>query len=174
MVYQTYYAACSPWFFLWFAPLAFKTQIKGAGSVLQKPTLRCGLRSSLPYYRPEYDCVSASKLWQTLTFLFSAKLCWSVNFFPPKFISEKPLQCLYHLLFGRLALVGRQRSCTAGEDFSSGRIHSVKGQSSQSGSSPVGWQISHQLLRGREATSCTSLGIFTEMYRLMKNLKIRL
>lgn len=42
-----------------------------------------------------------SKLWKTWTFSFSAKLHLSVNFFPPGFISEKPLQCLYCLLFGR-------------------------------------------------------------------------
>lgn len=68
------------------------------------------------------DLNVVSKLWQTWTLFFSAKLCLSVNFFPPRFISEKSLQCLYHLLFGRLALVGRQRSCVAGKDFSSGRI----------------------------------------------------
>lgn len=56
-------------FVLWFVPLAFKTQIKAAGFELQRPTLRCLLRSTLPYYRSEYECVSGSKLWQAWTFI---------------------------------------------------------------------------------------------------------
>lgn len=64
------------------------------------------------------DLSVVSKLWQTWTFFFSAKLCLSANFFSPGFISEKPLS----FAVWQLALVERQRSCAAGENLSSGRI----------------------------------------------------
>lgn len=115
------------------------------------------------------------KLWQTWTFFFAAKLHLSVHFFPPGFICEKPLQCLYHLLFGSLALVGRQTSCAADEDFSSGRIMVPRVRAHRVAHLvhlPWGDKTFTNFWEGERVQ--VGLGVFTEMYRLMENLKIRL